>query len=127
MSYPRNTNLRNNAQTLRRDMTKEERHLWYDFLKHISVPVKRQVIFNHYIVDFFCPQAKTVIELDGSQHYEAAAQEYDHKRDAYLSSLGLHVLRYTNLDISKNFRGVCDHILAQLEAYSGQSIAVQDP
>ena len=127
MAYPSNLNLKGNAQKLRREMTKQESHLWYDFLRHLSLNVKRQKVFGNYIVDFYCSKAKTVIELDGSQHYEDAAQAYDQKRDAYLSSLGLHILRYTNLDINRNFQGVCNHILAELSEKAMQNVTVADP
>jgi len=126
VSYPCNTSLQGNAKSLRKDMTKEERHLWYDCLKHLSVPVKRQVIFGNYIVDFYCPKAKTVIELDGSQHYEEAALIYDRERDAFLAGLGLLVLRYTNLDICRNFSGVCEHILSELSRRTGQHVTVRN-
>ncbi len=126
MVYPRNPRLKENAQKLRREMTKEESHLWYDCLKFLSIQVKRQVVFGNYIVDFYCPAAKTVIELDGSQHYEDAARAYDKKRDAYLSSLGLCVLRYTNLDVIRNFQGTCDHIMYVLEQRSGKSVTMLD-
>ena len=98
------------AKQLRREMTKEERHLWYDFLKTYPVQFKRQVPFENYIVDFYCFQAKLVVELDGSQHYEPEEMEYDQKRTAYLESLGLTVLRFSNLDIIKRFRAVCEMI-----------------
>ena len=127
MAYPSNPNLKGNAQKLRREMTKQESQLWYDFLRHLSLNVKRQKVFGNYIVDFYCSKAKTVIELDGSQHYEDAAQAYDQKRDAYLSSLGLHILRYTNLDINRNFQGVCNHILAELSDKAMQNVTVADP
>ena len=127
MAYPSNPNLKGNAQKLRREMTKQESYLWYDFLRHLSLNVKRQKVFGNYIVDFYCPKAETVIELDGSQHYEDAAQAYDQKRDAYLSSLGLHILRYTNLDINRNFQGVCNHILAELSDKAMQNVTVADP
>ena len=98
------------SQQLRKNMTKEERHLWYDFLKTYPVQFKRQVPFENYIVDFYCFQAKLVVELDGSQHYEPEEMEYDQKRTAYLESLGLTVLRFSNLDIIKRFRAVCEMI-----------------
>ena len=91
-------------------MTKEERHLWYDFLKTYPVQFNRQVPFENYIVDFYCFQAKLVVELDGSQHYEPEEMEYDQERTAYLESLGLTVLRFSNLDIIKRFRAVCEMI-----------------
>ncbi len=98
------------SQHLRKNMTKEERHLWYDFLKSYPVQFKRQVPFENYIVDFYCFQARLVVELDGSQHYEPEEMEYDQKRTVYLESLGLTVLRFSNLDIFRNFRGVCEQI-----------------
>ena len=98
------------SQTLRRNMTKEERHLWYDFLKDYPIQFKRQVPFEQYIVDFYCFQAKLVVELDGSQHYELEEMDYDRKRTAYLEGLGLLVLRFSNLDVTKQFRAVCEMI-----------------
>ena len=98
------------SQQLRKNMTKEERHLWYDFLKTYSVQFKRQVPFENYIVDFYCYQAKLIVELDGSQHYEPEEMECDRKRTAYLEGLGMAVLRISNLDVLKNFSGVCEQI-----------------
>lgn len=99
------------AQKLRRAMTKEERHLWYDFLKTLSVTISRQKVIGPYIVDFYCASAKLVIELDGSQHYEETGIASDQERDQYLSGLGLRVLRYSNADIHQRFSGVCEDIL----------------
>ena len=95
-------------------MTKEERHLWYDFLKPLSLDFHRQKVINKYIVDFYCAKAKLVIELDGSQHYEAEGIISDKQRDEFLSGLGLTVLRYSNADINTNFRGVCEDILGHM-------------
>ena len=95
-------------------MTKEERHLWYDFLRALPVNVNRQKIIGPYIVDFYCARAKVVIELDGSQLYEDAGKKADQERDAYLTSLGLRVLRYSNYDVNQNFSGVCEDILKYL-------------
>ena len=91
-------------------MTKEERHLWYDFLKDYPVQFKRQVPVGNYIVDFYCFRAKLVVELDGSQHCEPGEIEYDRKRTAFLEKEGLYVLRISNLDITGNSRGVCENI-----------------
>ena len=104
-----NEKLRPFAQKLRREMTKEERHLWYDFLKHLDVTVRRQHVIGSYIVDFYIASAGLVIELDGSQHYEDPAS--DQIRDAYLSSLGILVRRYSNSDINRQFSAVCEEIL----------------
>ena len=114
MNHTNNPKLTANAQTLRKTMTKEERHLWYDFLKSLPLTIHRQKVIGPYIVDFYCASAKLVIELDGSQHYDASAQEKDFARDEYMRGLGLAVLRYSNLDIAKNFSGVCADILAHI-------------
>ena len=99
-----------NSRNLRRNMTKEERHLWYDCLKHLDVTVHRQKVIGSYIVDFYIASANIVIELDGSQHYEEAGKAADEKRDAYLRSLGLTVLRYSNADVNQRFDSVCEDI-----------------
>ena len=98
------------SQNLRKNMTKEERHLWYDFLKTYSVQFKRQYPIGGYIVDFYCYQAKLIVELDGSQHYDPDAIEYDKKRTAYIQAQGFSVLRFTNRDIKECFRSVCEAI-----------------
>jgi len=103
-------NLSGLAKHLRKSMTKEEKHLWYDFLKLLPVTVNRQRIIGKYIVDFYCSSAKTVIEIDGAQHYEEDSVEYDRQRDDYLNNLGYTVLRYTNHDIKFNFSSVCRDI-----------------
>ncbi len=111
MNKINNPKLTANSRTLRNNMTKEERHLWYDFLKTIPVTVKRQKVIGKYIVDFYVASSKIVIELDGSQHYEDINVKNDVERDKYLYGLGLKVLRYSNLDINTNFEGVCQDIL----------------
>ena len=111
----RSTNeMRRRAQRLRREMTKEERHLWYDFLKPSGIQAHRQKQFGPYIVDFYIASAQLVIELDGSQHFEQTGQSYDRKRDEFLENLGLTIVRYANSDIHKNFRGVCEDILRRI-------------
>lgn len=110
MVLPKNKELKPNAQTLRRNMTKEERHLWYDFLKTYPVQFNRQKVIGDFIVDFYCDKARLIIELDGSQHYEQEAVQYDEKRTGFLKTLGHHVLRFSNLDIHRNFAGVCEQI-----------------
>ena len=98
------------AKTLRKNMTKEERHLWYDFLRKYPVKFSRQKILGKYIVDFYCASAKLVIELDGSQHYDTNSMEKDLQRTAYLNAYGLEVLRIPNNQVNQNFRGVCEYI-----------------
>ena len=114
MSLPRNSKLLENVRQLRKEMTKEERHLWYDFLKDYPAKFYKQKIVGNYIVDFYCEKAKLAVELDGSQHYVEAGQEYDRIRTEYLRGLGIRVLRFSNQDIKQNFRGVCDAIRVAL-------------
>ena len=102
--------LRTRSQTLRKNMTKEERHLWYDFLKTYPVQFKRQYTIGIYIVDFYCYQARLVVELDGSQHCEPDAIAYDQQRTAFLHQQGLEVLRISNTDVMTQFRAVCETI-----------------
>ena len=108
-------------------MTREERHLWYDFLKQLPVMVHRQKVIGSYIVDFYIAEAKLVIELDGSQHYEPDHIKADAQRDDYLHSLGLRILRIPNNAVMQNFRGVCEEIYRQLKpSPSGEGGSPQD-
>ena len=91
-------------------MTKEERHLWYDFLKGLPVTVHRQKVIGNYIADFYIASSKIVIELDGSQHFEDEGKKKDAVRDAYFAEIGLRVLRYSNADVNLRFRQVCEEI-----------------
>ena len=98
------------AKELRKNMTKEERHLWYDFLKGHYARFQRQKILGKYIVDFYSASAKIVIELDGSQHYEESSIKKDNERTAFLEGYGLKVIRIPNNEVFKNFEGVCEYI-----------------
>jgi very-short-patch-repair endonuclease len=98
------------AKELRRNMTAEERHLWFDFLRTYPVKFTRQKILGRYIADFCCPQAKLVIELDGSQHYEDNEIEKDSERTKYLEQYGLKVIRIPNNEVKQNFQSVCEYI-----------------
>ena len=98
------------AKQLRKEMTKEERHLWYDFLRTYPVRFLRQKILGKYIADFYSAEAKLVIELDGSQHYEDNNLEKDAERTAFLEGYGLTIIRIPNNEVSRNFRGVCEYI-----------------
>ena len=115
MNQTNNPQLKANAQKLRREMTKEERRLWYDFLKRLPITVNRQKVIGHSIVDFYCASAKLAIELDGSQHYEDESLEADRERDHALSRLGITVVRYSNDDVNRNFDGVCEDLLRRLD------------
>ena len=98
------------AKELRRNMTKEERHLWYDFLRQYPVRFSRQKVLGNYIVDFYSAQAKMIIELDGPQHYEPENIQKDAERTAFLEEYGLTVLRIPNNEVMNNFLGVCEYI-----------------
>ena len=98
------------AKQLRKEMTKEERHLWYDFLRTYPVRFSRQKVLGKYIADFYSAEARLVIELDGSQHYENDNMEKDAERTDYLKGYGLKVIRIPNNEVSRNFRGVCERI-----------------
>ena len=98
------------ARHLRKKMTKEARHRWYDFLRSYPFRFSRQKILGKYIADFYSAEAKLVIELDGSQHFEADSLEKDAERTAFLENYGLKIIRIPNNEISQNFRGVGEHI-----------------
>ena len=111
---PYNKKLVKNAQTLRKNMTAEEKELWYNFLKKLPFPVKRQKNIGNFIVDFYIPKFKLVIELDGSQHNEKENRYEDEKRDEYMRSNGLKVLRFPNQMITEHFNDACRKIQDQL-------------
>ena len=99
-----------NAKALRKNMTKEEKHLWYDFLRTYPIRFLRQKILGKYIADFYCAEAKLVIELDGSGHYTPETKAYDAERTEFLSEYGLLVIRVLNREVTNNFYGVCEYI-----------------
>lgn len=98
------------AKTMRKNMTKEERLLWYDFLKDHPVRFLRQKVIGKCIADFYCASAKIVIELDGSQHFEQEGERYDAERDKYLKEFGIRVIRIPNNEVNQNFTGVCEFL-----------------
>lgn len=110
MQIPKDNSKLETARKLRREMTPHERKLWYLFLRKYPVKIYKQRIIGSFIVDFYCASAKLVIEIDGSQHYEEQGIAYDAERTAYLESLGLKVIRYSNRDIDRNFSAVCEQI-----------------
>ena len=115
MNVLHNSKLTATARMLRKNMTHEECKLWFECLKQLPITVKRQKIIGEYIVDFYVPSAKLVIEVDGSQHYEEPQNRKDAARDADLEGIGLKVLRYSNFDINHSFEAVCDDILHHLK------------
>ncbi len=103
------------AKQLRKEMTKEERHLWYDFLRTYPVRFSRQKVLGKYIADFYSAEAKLVIELDGSQHYEESGIQKDTERTTFLEGYGLKIIRIPNNEVSRNFRDVCEYIDAAVK------------
>ena len=103
----KNNELLNIARILRRNMTRHEKHLWYDFLRKYPIKIYKQRIIDNYVADFYCHQARLVIELDGSQHYTLQGEMRDAVRSDVLEKYGIFVLRFSNMDIDRNFDGVC--------------------
>jgi len=110
MDRKHNQDLTANARFLRKNMTKEEKHLWYDFLKNYPVRFLKQKVIDNYIVDFYCHSARLIIELDGSQHYDEKGLLKDKIRTDKIEQRGLLVIRIPNNEINKNFEGVCQYI-----------------
>ena len=115
MPYNYDKSLTSNSKALRKTMTPEEKHLWYDFLKLLPITVNRQKTIGSYIVDFYIHSKKLVIELDGIQHTAIGHKEKDEIRDRYLSENGITVLRYDNKAVNNEFTFVCEDILKHLE------------
>ena len=105
-----NPELIENAKALR----KAERKLWYTFLKYLPCKFVRQKVIGHYIADFYCPEKKLVLELDGSQHFEENQEQYDLKRTEFFHEKGITVVRFSNYEISKDFEKVKSTILYYL-------------
>ena len=110
MNRKHNIELTANARTLRKNLTKEERHLWYDFLKSYPVRFLRQKVIDNYIVDFYCHSERLIIELDGSQHYEENGLLKDKIRTERIKQRNLTVIRIPNNEVNKSFEGVCQYI-----------------
>ncbi len=110
MDRKHNKNIVPFAKELRKNMTKEEKHLWYDFLRDYPIKFTRQKVLGKYIADFYCAKAGLVIELDGSQHYEDKGLLNDEKRTEYLEQYGITVIRIPNVDVLREFDAVCEYI-----------------
>lgn len=130
MERKHNKNIVPIAKMLRKNMTKEEKHLWYDFLQSYPVRFSRQKILGKYIADFYCAEANLVIELDGSEHYTEEGRQHDNERTEFLSQYGLTVIRFTNFDIHDRFQGVCsyiDRVVKQSLTASRSSLYTREP
>ena len=127
MEHKNNPTLTPRARQLRKTMTKEERKLWYDFLRYYPVRFQRQKAIGNYIADFYCAKARLVIELDGGGHYSEEQAEKDAIRTSQLESLNLTVLRICNMDIDRNFTGVCEFIAQAVLKSLPQSASLTVP
>ena len=113
------------AKELRKNATRQEQHLWYDFLRNHRLRFQRQKVIGGVIVDFYCHAARLIIELDGSQHYEEAAKRYDEDRTKFLEANGLQVLRFPNAEVDQDFENVCrviDEAVKHVQPRSGMSL-----
>ena len=104
---PYKNSLNKKARELRKNATPQENHLWYDFLSKYKTKFRRQRPIGSFIADFYCEEAKIVIEIDGSQHYTDEGKEYDNRRSAFFENYGIKVLRFANNEVNENFEGVC--------------------
>ena len=114
MDRKHNPALTANAKALRKTMTKEERRLWYEFLRDYPVRFLRQKVIDNFVVDFYCSKARLIVELDGSQHYEPVAIHKDQIRTEKIAERGLTVIRIPNNEVMNNFLGVCEYIDLQV-------------
>jgi len=103
------------ARELRKNMTKQERHLWHDFLRCYPIKILRQKVIGAYIADFYCAKAKLVIELDGDQHFTEESKHYDAAREQFMQGFGIKTIRYTNSEVDKQFETVCSDIEAHIK------------
>ena len=108
-------NLKPRAQQLRREMTSQERRLWYEYLRGCPVQFRRQKQFGYYIVDFYCAACNLVIEIDGSQHFDPEATLWDEMRTEYLNGLGIKVMRFSNFEVDRHFDAVCEAIYMEID------------
>jgi very-short-patch-repair endonuclease len=131
MSLKYNKKLIPRAKKLRRNMMPQESHLWYDFLSKYPIRFQRQKTIGNFIVDFYCHKAKLVVEVDGGQHYTDEGLGYDRERTAILGGYGLRVIRFSNVDVDRNFRGVCrvidDTVVGVLSGLCHRKVRPQSP
>jgi very-short-patch-repair endonuclease len=113
-SIPYRKDLRLRARILRRELTPAERRLWFEFLSGLPQKFTRQKPIGHYVADFYCSKHRLVIEVDGDSHFTARGENYDLLRTAELESLGLSVLRFTNVEVMQDFEAVCEAVLRAL-------------
>ena len=120
--FPYDKDMTKIAQELRKNLTPEEKRLWYQYLRVYPARFRRQKPFGRYVVDFYCAQAKLAVELDGAPHFTPEGREKDENRTAYLNSLGIRVLRFTDADVQLRFGAVCRMIDAVVKERSAELV-----
>jgi very-short-patch-repair endonuclease len=115
---PFNKKLKPFARNLRSNMTDAERLIWSKIRGEQigDLQFYRQKNIGHYIVDFYCPKGKPIVEIDGGQHYESDGMKKDRERDRYLQMLGFAVLRFSDIEVLKNIDGVVERIYEHLKS-----------
>ena len=122
-----NYNLKEQSRELRKNMTEQEKRLWFCFLKDYPIKIYRQRAIKNYIVDFYCSKAKIAIEIDGSQHYFEDGMKYDDRRTTVINELDIEVIRFSNYDVNTNFEGVCMEIDKVISGKLGVALQVFNP
>ena len=115
------------SRELRKNMTEQEKRLWFCFLKEYPIKIYRQRVIGNYIADFYCSKAKIVIEIDGSQHYSDEGLNYDENRTNAINDFGIEVIRFSNYDVNTNFEGVCMEIDKVISGKMGIDLQVFNP
>jgi very-short-patch-repair endonuclease len=113
---PKNYRLSDRARELRKNMTPQERKLWYLFLRDHPVKFYRQRVLGPFIVDFYCASAQLVIEIDGAQHNSTDGIAYDYERSLFIEQYNLKILRFTNADVDYRFNQTCAAIDGEVYA-----------
>ncbi len=122
-----NHKLKEQSRELRKNMTEQEKRLWFCFLKEYPIKIYRQRVIGNYIADFYCSKAKIVIEIDGSQHYTDEGMSYDENRTNVINDFGVKVIRFSNYDVNTNFEGVCMEIDKVISGKMGLELQVFNP
>lgn len=122
-----NHKLKEQSRELRKNMTEQEKRLWYCFLKEYPIKIYRQRVIGSYIADFYCSKAKIVIEIGGSQHYTDEGLNYDENRTNVINDFGVEVIRFSNYDVNTNFEGVCMEIDKAISSKMGIDLQMFNP
>ena len=116
MPIPYQRKLIQRAKQLRAAATPQENHLWYDYLRDYPIRFQRQKTIDCFIADFYCFEARLIVEIDGAQHYTSQGKAYDLERSTILDRYGLRIIRFSNEEVDHSFSLVCstiDHIVQE--------------